>query len=71
MRSKYAGKFILIGVFIIASILILGSIYFFGPDNFIEEKAEEIIEEKTGLDIDLTPNSPESKKLIEIIPKFH
>lgn len=30
-------------------------------DNFGEELAEEIIEMKTGLDVDLTPSSPERK----------
>lgn len=28
-------------------------------DNIVEEIIEEIIESKTGLDIDLTPRSPE------------
>lgn len=28
-------------------------------DNVIEELIEELIESKTGLDIDLTPGSPE------------
>ncbi len=28
-------------------------------DNFIEEAIEHLIEEKTGLDIDLSPKSPE------------
>jgi len=29
------------------------------PDNIVEEIFEEVIEAKTGLDIDLTPGSPE------------
>lgn len=62
MATKHAGRLILIGIFIIAVILIGGSIYFFGPDKFIEERAEEIIKEKTGMEIDLTPSSPESVK---------
>ena len=28
-------------------------------DNFIEEIIEEVIEQKTGIDIDLTPSTPE------------
>lgn len=28
-------------------------------DNIAEELAEELIEQKTGLDIDLTPGTPE------------
>ena len=31
------------------------------PDNVFEEIVESIIEETTGLDIDLTPGSKESK----------
>lgn len=31
-------------------------------DNFLEEKIEEIVKEKTGVDIDLTPASPEKKE---------
>jgi len=30
-------------------------------DNFIEESIESIIESNTGLDVDLTPGSPEGK----------
>jgi hypothetical protein len=30
-------------------------------DNAIEEKIEDIIKEKTSLDVDLTPSSPENK----------
>jgi hypothetical protein len=39
----------------------LSSVYIFKmkQDNPIEEKAEEIIKNKTGVDIDLTPQSPE------------
>lgn len=33
----------------------LGSISFFGKDNAIEQKAEQVIKQQTGLDIDLSP----------------
>lgn len=33
----------------------------FKQDNPVEEVAEEVIKAKTGLDVDLTPNSPEKK----------
>ena len=29
------------------------------PDNIVEEFVEEVIEAKTGLDLDLSPGSPE------------
>ncbi len=59
MATKNGGRLILVGIFIIAIVLIVGSIYFSGHDKFIEEKAEEIIKEHTGMDIDLTPSTPE------------
>lgn len=39
----------------------LCSVYFLGEDNLVEEIAEEIIETKTGENLDLTPQSPENK----------
>lgn len=59
MATKNGGRLIIVGIFLIAIILIVGSIYFSGHDKFIEERAEEIIEAKTGMRIDLTPSSPE------------
>ncbi len=55
--SKY--KFMII---ILAVIIGLTSVYFYGDDNAIEELSEEIIKTETGIDIDLTPSSPENKK---------
>ncbi len=52
-------RLILVGFLLISIVLVAGSVYWFGPDNIIEEKYEEIIKEKVGLDIDLTPSSPE------------
>ena len=65
MATKNGGRLIIVGIFIIAIALIVGSIYFSGHDKFIEEAAEDIIEAKTGLRIDLTPSSveePETNK---------
>lgn len=31
-------------------------------DNPVEEKCEEVIKKETGLDIDLTPKTPEDKE---------
>lgn len=31
-------------------------------DNIIEEVAEDVIKEKVGVDVDLTPSTPEVKK---------
>ncbi len=44
------------------SILVgIGSKFFLGDDNVVEEVAEQIIDDKTGIDIDLTPSSKEIK----------
>lgn len=41
----------------------LGSVYFFKlqPDNKVEEVAEDLIKDETGVDIDLSPDSEEKK----------
>lgn len=45
------------------------SYYLLGPDNIIEEKCEEIIKKDTGLNIDLSPSTPEKKILKEEMEK--
>lgn len=49
--------------FLVLLIVLMGffSTYLLGDDNPIEELSEEIIKEETGLDIDLTPKSQETK----------
>ena len=47
-------------VTIIGAILFLAFVgyvskIFFGPDNLFEQTAEQIIEEKTGVSVDLSP----------------
>ncbi len=53
-----------------ALIIVLGVIKKFIPnykdDNPVEEAVEKVIEEKTGIDVDLTPSSPEQKSGQEI-----
>ncbi|HNU60724.1 MAG TPA: hypothetical protein PKL04_00840 [Methanofastidiosum sp.] len=46
-------------ILILVVIIGLGSVYFYGDDNVVEEISEEIIKQETGIDIDLTPSSPE------------
>lgn len=48
-------------ILILAIIIGIGSVFFYGDDNAIEEISEEIIKTETGIDIDLTPSSPENK----------
>lgn len=40
------------------------------PDNPIEEKCEEIIHEEIGLELDFTPDSPETDDANKDIGKF-
>ncbi len=51
-------------IFIVIIIALLGLIssYFLGDDNKIEQISEEIIKQNTGIEIDLSPNSPEKNK---------
>ena len=60
----YNKKENIIKVIVVILVIIVGisSAYFLGDDNPIEEIAEEVIQEETGVNIDLTPNSPEPKK---------
>lgn len=48
------------------------SAYFWYQDNPIEELSEKIIKEKTGVDIDLSPETPEkkSKNKFGYFPKY-
>lgn len=50
--------------FIVLAVIIIGllSAYFWYQDNPIEETSEIIIEEQTGINVDLTPASPENSK---------
>jgi uncharacterized protein YpmB len=50
-------------VIFLVVILGVGSVYFLGDDNPVEEIAEEIIEEETGIKIDLTPSDWDIKNL--------
>lgn len=56
MSELIKSKWIIgIGIAIIAAIVGFASIKFFGNDNPIEESAEKIIENTTGINIDLSP----------------
>ena len=50
--------------FIVVAAIIIGllSAYFWYQDNPIEETSEIIIEEQTGVNVDLTPASPEKSQ---------
>ena len=56
MKSLLTNKYFLVLIAIALGIL---SGYLFWDDNIVEELSEKFIEAQIGVDIDLTPNSPE------------
>lgn len=60
--------------FIIIAAIIIGllSAYFWYHDNPVEEISEEIIKQQTGINIDLTPETPEEKSedKLSYFPKY-
>jgi len=49
---------------LIATVAILKHYFpIYQDDNIVEEKIEEVIEKKTGLNVDITPQSPEVKNV--------
>ena len=52
---------IAIVVVLIATLVACISVKMLGNDNAIEEQMEQLIQDQTGLDIDLTPDSPETQ----------
>lgn len=49
----------------IAAVVGIISGCFMGPDNTVEEVAEDLIEDQTGVRIDLSPNYEEPKMVIK------
>lgn len=62
MKFKDLSIPIIIVIISIVTAVGIISTHFLGPDNPVEEVAEEIIKEETGLNIDLSPKSAESPK---------
>jgi len=53
---------LVITIALVAAAVIVGigsSFLFKKQDNVVEEYCEEVIKEETGVDVDLTPGSPE------------
>jgi hypothetical protein len=59
MKLYDAGTTVLIIIAVVAAIGVLSS-KFLGDDNAVEEFSEEILELKTGVSVDLTPESQEN-----------
>jgi len=56
MRKK---MYITAAIVAVAVVVGIASRWWLGSDNCIEEKAEVLIEQHTGIDIDLSPDTPE------------
>lgn len=60
--KMYDGGFVIIVVVVITAFVVgMLSTKVLGPDNPVEEVAEDVIEAETGMHVDLTPKSPEKK----------
>ncbi len=71
--KKFLKKIILTRYSIVFLSVVIGfaSIYILGNDNSIEEISEEIIKQETGIDIDLSPNTPKKlKEDLSFITKY-
>ena len=66
MKMLITPDIVVIYFIVILAMLALVSSWYLGDDAVIEEAVEDIIEKKTGIDIDLTPGSKEADKLIII-----
>ena len=55
----YSGAEIILVIIATAALIGYFSSRFLGDDNAVEETAEMIIEKHTGIDLDLSPDSPE------------
>lgn len=51
---------IIVGIVVVCLAVGLISSQFYGPDNEIEEAAEEVIKKEIGVDIDLSPSTKEA-----------
>jgi len=60
--KEFAKMAVLIVSILVALATVIGfsSQYFAGPDNQVEEACEAVIKSQTGIDIDLSPDSPET-----------
>lgn len=59
MRHYDLGLFVVVCIVVACVVGGVASYYCLGPDNVIEEIAEDIIDGQTGWDVDLSPSTPE------------
>jgi hypothetical protein len=67
LKARY-GMFFFLGILVLGALWmtsctsISGFIKNYPDDNIVEEYTEDIIKDQTGIDIDLTPRTPESPR---------
>lgn len=59
---REVGSLVVFGLVAVLAIVGFASGYWLGHDNAIEEIAEDVIEKQIGVDVDLSPGSPEKKR---------
>lgn len=67
MILRESATLIIFGILAIVGIIGYASSFWLGHDNKVEETCEVVIESQTGVDLDLTPSSPEPQKTADDI----
>jgi hypothetical protein len=62
MSLTYKHYLIMVAATVAAVLIGVLSIHWMGSDNAVEEAAEQVILDQTGMAIDLSPGSPEAAK---------
>lgn len=62
MKALYdLSIFIIIGIVALCAVVGAISVKYLGDDNVVEETAEDVIKDVSGINIDLSPRSPDKK----------
>lgn len=59
MRLLDIGSVIIVVIVVSACIAGIVSKHYLGNDNFVEQTAEDVIQQETGVEVDLSPDSVE------------
>lgn len=68
MKLREIGTLIVIVIVVVSAGAGWLSSKWYGPDNVFEEKCEQVIQDRTGISTDLTPDSPEVKAPVQEVP---
>ena len=62
LLATIKNPWIMLIILVVALAIGFISIKFLGSDNVVEEAAEEVIKAETGVDLDLSPDTPETQQ---------